>query len=273
MSRARITTIAANGHSPRDAGTLYVGNVMHQRLKPFGHRFSYRVFSLLADLDRLPELDKQTRLLSVNRPGLVALYERDHVERKGETLRQYADRLFEQAGLQKPAHKILLLAFPRIFGYAFNPISVYFAYDHGDALVALIYAVRNTFGERHSYVAPILAGESGPEGIRQKRAKLLHVSPFIEMNACYNFRIIPPGKTTRLRIHEEVDGDPLLAATFHGDAVHLSDASLAACLAKFPLMTLKVVAGIHWEALRLWYKGAKFHKSPPPPPLASFGDS
>ncbi|RFC68439.1 MULTISPECIES: DUF1365 domain-containing protein [Mesorhizobium] len=273
MSRARITTTAANGTAPDAAGTLYAGSVMHQRLKPFGHRFSYSVFSLLVDLDRLPELDGQTFLLCVNRPGMVSLYERDHVEQTGETLRQYADGLLGKAGFQKPAHRILMLAYPRIFGYAFNPISVYFAYDQNGALTALIYAVRNTFGERHSYVAPVMHGESGPAGIRQTRAKVLHVSPFMEMSARYHFRVLPPGRTVRLRIHEEVGDEPVLAATFNGDAVHLDSASLAVCLAKFPFMTLKVTLGIHWQALRLWFKGAKFHKSPPPPPHASFRDS
>jgi len=273
MSRTRVTTTVANCLAPEAAGTLYTGTVMHQRLKPFGHRFSYSVFSLLVDLDRLSELDAQTFLLSVNRPGAVAFYERDHVEKEGETLRQYANRLLRDAGFQTPAHRILMLAYPRVFGYAFNPISVYFAYDKNGTLIALVYAVRNTFGERHSYVAPILNGESGPAGIRQTRAKVLHVSPFIEMSARYFFRILPPGKTVRLRILEDVGGEPVLAATFNGDAEHLDNASLAACLIKFPLMTLKVMFGIHWQALRLWFKGAKFHRSPPPPSHASYRDN
>ena len=273
MSRTRITTTAANGPAPRDAGTLYIGSVMHQRLRPFGHRFSYSVFSLLVDVDRLPELAALSSLLSVNRPGIVAFNEKDHVEREGETLRQYADRLLGEAGLERPARRVLLLAYPRILGYVFNPISVYFVYDDRDELAALIYAVRNTFGERHSYVAPVLEGECDPAGIRQTRAKKLHVSPFMEMDARYHFRILPPGKVVRLRIHEEAGGQPCLAATFTGRAERLGNASLAGCLFRFPLMTLKVMCAIHWQALRLWLKGATFHKSPPPPPLASFRDN
>ncbi|MCO5063499.1 MAG: DUF1365 domain-containing protein [Rhizobiaceae bacterium] len=270
MRRERITTIAENGPAPSEAGTLYLGNVMHQRLKPFGHRFNYSVFSLLVDLDRLPELGKLSPLLSVNRPGVVAFNERDHVERKGETLRQYADRLLAQAGVQMPAHRIFLLSYPRILGYAFNPISVYFAYDGSDELIAMIYAVRNTFGDRHSYVAPVREGEYASAGVRQSRAKLLHVSPFMDMSARYNFRIMPPGKVVRLRIHEEAGGEPVLAAAFNGKARTLNTVALAACLGSYPLMTLKVIFGIHWQAMRLWLKGATFHKSPPPPPLASF---
>lgn len=272
MTASRVTSMAANGAPPGEAGTLYPGKVMHQRLKPFGHRFTYSVFSLLVDVDRLAELDRMSRLLGVNRPGILSFRESDHVEIEDETLRQYADRLLAGAGLERPARRVLLLAYPRILGYVFNPISVYFAYGDDGSPVALIYAVRNTFGERHSYVAPVREGEFGPEGIRQERNKLFHVSPFIGMGARYHFRVLPPGRTVRLRIHETEGGEPLLAATFSGHAEPLTDATLAACLARFPLMTLKVTAGIHWQALRLWLKGARFHKSPPPPASASFRD-
>lgn len=273
MSRERITTMAANGAPPQAAGTLYRGKVMHQRLKPFGHRFAYSVFSLLADVDRLPELGRMSRLLGVNAPGMLSFRESDHVEREGETLRQYADRLLTQAGLAQPAHRILLLAYPRIFGYVFNPISVYFAYGRDGAPVALIYSVRNTFGERHAYVAPVGAGEIGPAGIRQTRTKLFHVSPFVGMDARYDFHVLPPGRAVRLRIHETEDGEPLLAATFSGEATPLNDAQLTACLARFPFMTLKVMAAIHWQALKLWLKGARFRTSPPPPASASIRDA
>ncbi|MGQ2905503.1 MAG: DUF1365 domain-containing protein [Neoaquamicrobium sediminum] len=263
MTRERITTTDANGAPPEAAGTLYPGRVMHQRLRPFGHRFSYPVFSLLVDIDRLVELGRMSRLLGVNRAGLASFQERDHVENDGETLRQFVDRLLANAGLAAPAARVLLLCFPRILGYVFNPISVYFAYDDTGRLIALIYAVRNTFGGRHAYVAPVLAGEESAAGIRQERGKAFHVSPFIGMNARYHFRVLPPGKTVRLRIHETEDNAPLLAATFNGDALPLDDAHLARCLARFPFMTLKVVGAIHWQALKLWLKGAPFHKSPP----------
>lgn len=272
MSGQRITTMDGNGPAPQAAGVLYPGKVMHQRLKPFGHRLDYSVFSLLVDIDRLGELDRMSKLLAVNRPGILSFHDSDHVERESETVRQFADRLLAQAGLGKPAARVLLLAYPRILGYVFNPISVYFAYDLQDRLIALIYAVRNTFGERHAYVAPILDGEIGPGGVRQERNKIFHVSPFIGMEARYHFRILPPGKTVRLRIHETQGGEPLLSATFKGDAQALSDRNLAINLLRFPLMTLKVMAAIHWEALKLWLKGAKFHRSPPPPSPASFRD-
>ena len=172
----------------------------------------------------------------------------------------------------EPAARILLLAYPRIFGYVFNPISVYFAYDRDGRLIALIYAVRNTFGERHTYVAPVEPGELSEAGVRQARTKIFHVSPFIDMGARYHFRVLPPGKVVRLRIHETEQGEPLLAATFVGEARTLSNGSLAACLLKFPFMTWKIMAGIHWEALKLRLKGARFRRSPAPPKPVSYRD-
>ncbi|WP_421593083.1 DUF1365 domain-containing protein [Shinella sp. M27] len=272
MKTDRITSMVENGPPPAAAGTLYAGKVMHQRLNPFGHRFIYTVFSLLVDIDRLDDLASGSRLLSVNRPGILSFRESDHVEEKGETLRRFADRLLSHAGLDKPAARVLLLAYPRMFGYVFNPLATYFAYDAEDHLIAIIYAVRNTFGERHSYVAPILSGEESPAGIRQTRTKIFHVSPFMEMGLRYHFRILPPGRTVRVRIHETAGREPLLAATFNADAAPLTDRNLARYLLKFPFMTLKVMGGIHWEAFKLWLKGARFHKSPPPPPIASFRD-
>lgn len=271
MPPERVTTMEGNGPPPPAAGTIYSGEVMHARLKPVGHRFSYSVFSLLVDVDRLQELRRMTPLLGVNAAGPASFWEKDHVERAGETLRAYVDRLLAGAGLSAPA-SVRLLAYPRILGYVFNPISVYFCYDEAGELTALIYAVRNTFGERHTYVAPVLPGELSAAGVRQTRAKLFHVSPFVGMAARYDFRVLPPGRAVRLRIHESEAGEPLLAATFGGRARPLGTLTLAACLLKFPLMTWKIVAGIHWEALKLWLKGLRFHHSPPPPQTVSYRD-
>lgn len=270
--RDRITTLAENGPPPDAPGALYVGEVMHQRLKPFGHRFKYRVFSLLVDLDRLAELDRLSPLFSVNRANVASFHESDHVERQGESIRAFADRLLRDAGIRECASRILLLAYPRVCGYVFNPISVYFAYDAGGRLVAAIYSVRNTFGQRHAYVAPVAPSELTEAGLKQSRAKIFHVSPFIGMSARYHFRVLPPGKAVRLRIHETEAGEALLAATFAGEMRPLDSASLARCLLKFPLLTWKIMAGIHWEALKLRLKGARFHKSPPPPKPASYRD-
>lgn len=272
MSDRRITTMTANGPPPEEAAALFDGEVMHARLRPFGHRFAYRVFSLLIDLDRLEEADRSSAFFSVNRANLASFHESDHVEQAGETIRAFADRLLAGAGLERPAPRILLLAYPRILGYVFNPISVYFAYDERGALLALIYSVRNTFGERHHYVARVLAGQISEAGLRQERQKVFHVSPFIGMDARYHFRVLPPGRTVRLRIHETENGEPVLAASFAGERRPLDSPTLLRCLLQIPLLTWKIMAGIHWEALKLWFSGARFHKSPPPAARASYRD-
>lgn len=270
--RERITTRKANGPPPVKAGALYAGSVMHARLRPFAHRFKYRVFTLLADLDRLDELDRSTKILSVNRANLVSFHERDHTDHAGISLRSYVDGILKNAGLQQPAARVLLLTYPRILGYVFNPLSVYFAYDGDGELIAAVYEVRNTFGERHTYACKVEKGELSEAGLRQTRHKIFHVSPFIGLDARYHFRILPPGDCVRLRIHESEQDEPVLSATFSGTARPLTTAALAVCLVKIPLMTWKIILAIHFEALKLWLKGARFHRSPPAPPPVSYND-
>lgn len=267
----------ANGQSDvRAPALLYCGKVMHQRMKPFGHRFEYKVFSLLIDLDRLEAADRLSPLFSVNRRNLASFHEADHIDTRissvGSGMRAYADRLFANAGMERPT-RIELLAYPRIFGHVFNPISLYYGYGPDGALSGMIYEVRNTFGERHTYVCPVEAGEQSAAGLRQTQAKQFHVSPFIGMGARYDFRVKTPGETLQFRILERDAEGPLLAATFSSTAAKLTSAALAAQMLKIPFLGFKIVAGIHFEALKLWLKGATFHKSPPPPAPASYASA
>src|SRR5580692_10620672 len=199
-----------------DAAALYVGDVMHARLKPVGHRFSYRVMSLLIDLDRLEVADRQTPLFGVNRSALYSFHESDHGDRDGSSLRQYAQRCAAEHGIDLSGGRVSLLCYPRLLGYTFNPLSAYFCYRADGSLALLIYEVRNTFGDIHSYVLPVKAGEISDAGIRQAQDKLFYVSPFIEMAMRYHFRVSPPGESVKLRILETDRGGPLLAATFNG---------------------------------------------------------
>lgn len=252
---------------------LYSGKVMHQRMKPFGHRFEYKVFSLLIDLDQLGKAGKLCRLFSVNRANLVSFHEKDHIDARisptEKGIRAYVDRLFANASLARPA-RIELLAYPRVFGHAFNPISLYYAYDESGTLVGMVYEVRNTFGQRHTYVCPVEEGQLTEAGLRQTRTKIFHVSPFVEMGMRYDFRVRQPDSDLQFRILESDADGPLLAASFSGKAAPLSNGALARQLLKIPFLGFKIVFGIHFEALRLWLKGAKFHKSPPPPAPASY---
>jgi len=252
---------------------LYAGDVMHQRMKPVGHRFRYRVYSMLIDLDRLNEAARLSKLFSVNRANVMAFHEADHLHGSTyPTLRGHIDALLKDAGLDQPASRIELACYPRIFGQVFNPLSVYYAYDKDGQPLALVYEVRNTFGEHHTYACKLEAGDMTPSGIRQSRSKLFYVSPFVEMEARYNFRMNVPGEQLKWRILETDPTGPLLAATYNGARRTLSTESILACLLQIPLLTWKIVGGIHYEALKLWLKGLRYVPRPAPPPTASFRD-
>lgn len=250
---------------PADAASLYVGKVMHARLKPKAHRFTYSVFSLLIDLDRLGEADRASRLFSVGRFNLVSFRESDHGLGDGTTLSSQIRASLARAGVDLEGGRILLLCYPRILGYVFNPLATYWCYRADGALAAVVYEVTNTFHERHAYVAPVLDGELTPAGLRQNRDKLLYVSPFIDMAMAYAFRLRPPGESVRLRILESDAEGPILSATFSGEREPLTTKTLARLCVRFPLLTVKVMAAIHWEALRLWLKGISLADHPPAP--------
>jgi uncharacterized protein len=243
--------------APAEAAALYVGDVMHARLKPIGHRFSYRVMSLLIDLDRLADADRLSPLFGVNRPALYSFHEADHGKRDGSSLRAYAQYSAAERGVDLTGGRVLLLCYPRLLGYAFNPLSVYFCYRASGELALLIYEVRNTFGDIHPYVLPVTSGEISDAGVRQQQDKLFHVSPFIEMAMRYHFRVLPPGERVQLRILETDREGPLLAATFNGSRRGLNTKGLLGAFFALPLVTMKIMAAIHWEALRLWLKGAR----------------
>jgi DUF1365 family protein len=248
-----------------EAATLYVGDVMHARLKPMGHRFSYRVMSLLIDLDRLAAADRQSALFGVNRAALYSFHETDHGECDGSPLRAYAQRCAAEHGIDLTGGRVLLLCYPRLLGYTFNPLSVYFCYRADGELALMICEVRNTFGDIHPYVLPVQPNQRSEAGVRQEHDKLFYVSPFIEMAMRYHFRVSPPHQTVKLRILETDDCGPLLAATFSGRRRALNTAQLLRAFVAFPLVTFKIMAAIHWEALRLWLKGARLVPRRPVP--------
>ena len=245
-----------------DAAALYFGDVMHARLKPMGHRFSYRVMSLLIDLDRLDPADRQSPLFGVNRAALYSFHEADHGKRDGTSLRAYVHDCAVQHGIDLTGGKVLLLCYPRLLGFTFNPLSVYFCHRKDGELALIIYEVRNTFGDIHSYALPVKPGEASTAGIRQQQDKQFYVSPFVEMAMRYHFRILPPSEMVRLRILETDREGPLLAATFSGRRHALTTGALLRSFVALPLVTLKIVAAIHWEAMRLWLKGARLVPRP-----------
>jgi DUF1365 family protein len=233
------------------ASAIYEGWVMHRRLAPRRHAFKYRVFALLIDIDE--RLDR----LWLFRLGILRFEPRDHGD--GRPLREWLDDLLGSQGIVADGPR-RVLCYPRLFGYVFNPLSVWFCYTADERLAAIVYEVHNTHGERHAYVLP--AGNDLVL-VRHSADKAFYVSPFLSMDCTYNFKIRPPGDDVLVAIAETEHGKPILTATFAGARKPMTDGALARVLLRHPLMTLKVVVSIHYEAVRLMLKGTKRHDHVP----------
>ena len=234
------------------ASCLFDGEVVHVRHAPVRHRLAYRLFMGLFDLDELPDLASRCRLFGYNSAGLFSFQDRDHGDGSGHSLRPQVEQVLSQAGIDPPGGPIRLLCMPRLLGYVFNPLSMYFCFDHCGQIGAIVHEVNNTFGERHFYALPAKTEMDGQ--VRQDCAKLFRVSPFLPLDMDYRFAIEPPADKTSVHIVVERDGTEMLSAWFKGNRIRFSSATLLGLLMRHPLMTLKVVAGIHWEALSIWRK-------------------
>lgn len=247
---------------------LYAGRVMHRRLRPLRHRLAYRMFSLLVDIDELAALDARLQWFSVGRFNLFSLYPADYcdgtaVDAPGLRARLESDLC--NAGLAAGG-AVRLLTMPRILGYAFNPLSVWFCESPRGGLQAIVYEVNNTFGERHSYLIEVDPRQRAGGAILQRCDKRLHVSPFLGMDLHYHFRIEPPDEklSIGISVHDASD-EAVLDTRLQARRRPLTDAALLRVLITYPLLTLKVIVGIHWEALRLWLKGVRLHERPAAP--------
>ena len=237
---------------------IYSTSVMHRRLVAPLHRFVYRVFYVLVDVDGVDALGKRLRLFSHNRFNLISLHDRDYAGAHGapcSNLRNFAET---QVGFA--LGRIRLLTLPRVLGFAFNPLSIWYCEDRDGKLAAVIADVRNTFGERHCYLL-----ERARFGEPIEKEKCFHVSPFLDLTGRYRFELAEPGENLRVAIHETREGTPILDATLSGERRAFSDGEILRQVLWMPWMTLKVVAGIHWEALKLWLRGARFHTKPARP--------
>ncbi|MEQ1889585.1 MAG: DUF1365 domain-containing protein [Alphaproteobacteria bacterium] len=237
---------------------IYFGHVMHCRLRPFRHRFAYRVFSLFMDIDALDALATRSVFFSHNRFNFFSIMDKDHGPADGSPLRPWAEGLLDGIGIGITGGRIFMLCFPRMFGYVFNPLTVFFCFDPQSRLRGLIYEVRNTFGEKHPYVIALNDIPAPDALITHRHAKLFYVSPFIGMNMNYTFRLRLPGEKLSVMIREYAPEGELLIATLTGERRQFCTATLIRVLFLYPLMSLKIIAAIHFEALRLWRKGAKF---------------
>ena len=230
---------------------LYEGHVAHVR--PGKHRLRYPVFMLSLDLDAPP---RGLRLLKHNRRALFSVFDRDHAARTDSPIKPQIEAKLRAADIRWDGGRIVLLTMPRLFNYVFNPLSVYFCYRRDGSVAALVHEVSNTFGETHFYVLPPKIRGDG--AITQSCAKDFFVSPFLERELSYEFQITPPGARVSVAMTVKRGDEVALTASFAGAHRDLTDAHLLRAWLANPLMTFKVISGIHWEALKIWLKGVRY---------------
>ena len=236
---------------------IYKGIVTHRRFKPKRHFFSYKTFSILFDIDELKKLEKKILIFSLNKFNIFSFYNKDHGDRDGADLKNWVQKNLKKFNINFKVSKIKLLCFPRILGYVFNPLSIFYCYDENLRLKAILYEVKNTFNEQHTYVFPV---EKDAKIITQTCNKKFYVSPFIEMATSYNFRLAEPKETLSIFIKQTDSKGMLLSACQIGKKEKISTKQLLTNFLKHPMMTIKIIIAKHIEALRLWRKGVKLVK-------------
>ncbi|MDX2203131.1 MAG: DUF1365 domain-containing protein [Hyphomicrobiaceae bacterium] len=248
---------------------IYVGRVVHRRLRPEAHALSYRAYWLLIELPGAAGREaarELPRLLSFDRFNLFSVMSRDHGEGGGGSLRALIQGYLARAGVTPdPGGRIFLLTMPRILGYVFNPLSIYFCYRGDGTLVGMVYEVHNTFGQRHSYVIPVDPGRTAGAPLRQTCEKRFYVSPFLPMGLTYDFVVSEPGADLAVAVTARDGQGPVIATSLSAQRRPLRSPSLLRVFLSHPLIALKVIGAIHWEALRIWLKGIRIVERPPPP--------
>ena len=234
---------------------IYNGEVTHTRFKPVRHFLKYKTFSLLIDLDEINLLDKSIGIFSHNKFNIFSFYDKDHGDRDGGNLKDWVISNLKKFRIKENITNIKVLCYPRILGYVFNPLSIFYCYEK-DKLVAIFYEVKNTFNEQHTYIFKIKNNEE----IIQKCRKKFYVSPFMDMETFYNFKLLNPKDKLSVFIKQTDADGTILTATQTGDKKEFSFKQLAINFIKYPLMTIKIISSIHYEALLLWKKGAIYRK-------------
>jgi DUF1365 family protein len=239
---------------------LYRGSVMHRRYRPREHRLRYALCWLYLDIDSPPA---GLRLFSVNRFNLASFHDRDHLDGTDAPLRPRIEAAMRQAGVEPDGGAIRVLCMPRVLGCVFNPISVFFCHRRDGGIAAMLYEVHNTFRQRHGYLIPV----DDPSGriIRQGCEKTFYVSPFMAMAMRYAFRVLPPGDLASVVVHGDDEQGRIITTSFTGRRQALTDSALLGIVLRHGILSVKVLAAIHWEALRLWWKGVRLVPRPPPP--------
>ena len=237
--------------------SIYNGTVIHKRFKPKTHYFKYKVFSLLLDLSELEHLSKKIKFFSHNKFNLVSFYEKDHGNRDGSSLISWVKKNLEENNINIEKVKIKLLCYPRILGYVFNPLSVFYIYSENEKLISILYEVKNTFGEQHTYIFKV---DNDQNLYQHNCSKKFHVSPFIEMNCKYFFKTQLPDEKISVIIDQHDNEGKILYASQDGKRSNFTSKELLKSYINHPLMTFKIILAIHFEAFKLWSKGIKFIK-------------
>jgi DUF1365 family protein len=246
---------------------LHTGRMAHVRHAPFVHRFAYRMWMLSIDLERADHAGSP--LFAHNRFAVLSLHDRDHGPRDGSDLLAWVRGELDHAGLGAFGHSIRMMAIPRVFGWAFNPIAFYFCRDAQGRLGAVLHQVKNTFGDQHGYLLPVDLDLPPGAMVRQHAGKRMHVSPFFDLRGGYRFAFREPdfqpgGRFDLVLSYGEAEA-PRLTAALHLATLPASRTLLLRELIRQPFMPVKVVVAIHWQALRLWLRGASFNTAPAPP--------
>jgi DUF1365 family protein len=233
-------------------------------MAPVAHEFSYRMFMMYLDLAELPGLFRGRWFWSTRRPALARFRREDHLGDPSAPLDQSVRDLVASETGQRPRGPIRLLTQLRYFGYVFNPVSFYYCYNEDDTVLETIVAeVNNTpWGERHCYVLPQAINQGEGEHKRYFPKKEMHVSPFMQMDVDYDWRFNTPGKQLTTHMENAREGQKIFDSTLVLDRKEIGARSLAGVLIRFPMMTLKIIVAIHWQALKLWIKGAPVHDHP-----------
>ena len=241
---------------------LVTGLVMHHRLRHDEHRFSYKVFYVRLPLSALESA--ANALFSINGFNLASFHYEDHGARDGSHPLAWIRSILSERGLSCADGEVWLQSFPRVLGYVFNPVSFWFCEDREGRLRAVLAEVNNTFGETHSYLLTNAGGYGDPipDGALLQARKVLHVSPFFDVSGGYRFRFSQRGSLRTARIDYHDEHGPALITGLAGHAAPLRAASLLRATLAHPLMTIVVIARIHWQGLRLWWRGVPLHPKP-----------
>ena len=247
-----------NAPHTQPALSILAGHTRHTRFVPFEQSFSYKLFLLDIDIDRLEEASKQAACFAVERPALFSFRRRDHGARTDTPLRPWAEKMFADAGIDLDGGAIRLITLPRHLFYKFSPISLWFGYHANGKLTGIIYEVNNTFGDTHAYV-----GEVNSERSQQEADKQLYVSPFFDVAGKYRFTLRNPINALSLIIENLEDNTRTHMATIQAKRLPATTGAFVKAALTHPLSTHRVSLGIHYEAFKLWVKKAGYRSRPP----------